>query len=118
MKAADFKEPGTIEFRSDATPPQPAVGEVIVAVRACGICGSDLHMYRDNSYRDKLVRETPEGYEVPGHEFAGTIAALGEGVEGWSIGQRVVGVTGLGGGMADQDMGGGGAGVDDDDIPF
>lgn len=102
MKAADFIDPGEIQFRNDATSPQPAAGEVIVAVKACGICGSDLHMYRDNSYRDKLVRKTPEGYEVPGHEFAGTIAAIGADVQDWTIGQRVVGVTGMGGGMADE----------------
>ncbi|MCX7282650.1 MAG: zinc-binding dehydrogenase [Novosphingobium sp.] len=101
MRSADFTRPGEIHFRNDATPPHPGPGEVLVAVKACGICGSDLHMFRDNSYRDKLVRETPEGYAVPGHEFAGTIAALGAGVEDWTVGERVVGVTGMGGGMAD-----------------
>jgi threonine dehydrogenase-like Zn-dependent dehydrogenase len=58
-------------------------------------------MFRDNSYRDKLVRETAEGYSIPGHEFAGTIVAIGEGVEGWQLGEHVVGVTGMGGGMAE-----------------
>lgn len=101
MRAADFVCPGEIKFRPDATRPAPQPGEVLIAVKACGICGSDLHMYRDGSYRDKLVRKTPEGFEVPGHEFAGTIAELGEGVKSWKVGQRVVGVTGLGGGMAD-----------------
>lgn len=101
MRAADFIDPGEITFRSDATPPTPLAGEVIVQVQACGICGSDLHMYRDNSYRDKLVRKTPEGYDIPGHEFAGTISAIGDGVTGWSVGDRVVGVTGNGGGMAE-----------------
>ncbi|MDE2436680.1 MAG: zinc-binding dehydrogenase [Sphingomonadales bacterium] len=101
MRCADFTHPGEILFRGDATAPQPGTGEVLVAVRACGICGSDLHMFRDNSYRDKLVRETAESYAIPGHEFAGTIAALGHGVTGWAIGDRVVGVTGMGGGMAD-----------------
>ena len=101
MRAADFIDPGEIAFRSDATPPTPLAGEVIVQVQACGICGSDLHMYRDNSYRDKLVRNTPEGYEIPGHEFAGTISAIGDGVIGWSVGDPVVGVTGNGGGMAE-----------------
>ena len=101
MRAANFVAPGEIGFRSDATRPIPQPGEVLVKVKACGICGSDLHMYRDGSYREKLVRKTPEGYEVPGHEFAGTIAELGEGVTNWKVGQRVVGVTGMGGGMAD-----------------
>lgn len=101
MRCADFKEPGSISFKSDASVPQPAMGEVIVKVSACGICGSDLHMYRDNSYRESLVRSTPQGYEIPGHEFSGTIAALGDSVTGWEIGERVVGVTGQGGGMAE-----------------
>lgn len=101
MRCADFTKPGEIVFQTDATPPQASPGEVLVSVKACGICGSDLHMFRDNSYRDKLVREMAEGYSVPGHEFAGTIAAIGEGVEGWQLGERVVGVTGMGGGMAE-----------------
>jgi len=100
MLSANYIDPGRIEARSDATRPNPAPGEVLVAVEACGICGSDLHMYRNNSYRHSLVRKTPEGYDVPGHEFAGRIAELGEGVEGWSVGEAVVGVTGYGGGMA------------------
>lgn len=101
MRAADFRVPGHIECRADASRPAPAPGEVLVAVEACGICGSDLHMYRNGIHRDLLSRETPEGYHVPGHEFAGRIAKLGEGVSGWRVGERVVGVTGQGGGMAD-----------------
>ena len=100
MQSANYVGPGKIEARLDATRPVPGAGEVVVAVEACGICGSDLHMYRNDSYRDRLVRLTPEGYSVPGHEFAGRIAALGPGVADWVIGERVVGVTGLGGGMA------------------
>lgn len=101
MKAANFIDPGQIEMRPDASRPRPEAGEVLIAVEACGICGSDLHMYRNNSYRDRLTRKTAEGYEVPGHEFAGRIAELGEGVSGWSVGEKVVGVTGHGGGMAE-----------------
>lgn len=101
MKAANFIDPGKIEMCDDATPPKPAAGEVVVAVEACGICGSDLHMYRNGSYRERLTRKTSEGYAVPGHEFAGRIAVLGPGVEGWQVGERVVGVTGFGGGMAE-----------------
>ena len=100
MQSANYVGPGKIEARLDTTRPEPGAGEVLVAVEACGICGSDLHMYRNDSYRERLVRMTPEGYGVPGHEFAGRIAALGPGVTGWAIGERVVGVTGLGGGMA------------------
>ncbi len=101
MKVADFVDPGNIALRADATRPTPAAGEVLVRVEACGICGSDLHMYRNNTYREKLVRGMPEGYQVPGHEFAGTIAEVGPTVDGWRVGEAVVGVTGFGGGMAE-----------------
>lgn len=101
MRTSNYISPGKIEFRDDATAPEPAPGEVVVAVEACGICGSDLHMYRNDSLRDLSVRATPEGYEIPGHEFAGTIFSIGDGVEGWNIGERVVGVTAHGGGMAE-----------------
>lgn len=100
MLTANFIGPGQIEARPDATRPSPRAGEVLIAVEACGICGSDMHMYRENAHRERLVRPTPEGYETPGHEFAGVIAELGEGVSGWHVGERVVGVTGMGGGMA------------------
>lgn len=101
MRSANYISPGKIEMRPDATRPTPAPGEVIVEVANCGICGSDLHMYRNDSLREFSVRKTPEGYEIPGHEFAGTIAEIGEGVDGWKIGERVVGVTAYGGGMAE-----------------
>lgn len=62
--------------------PKPAAGEVLIRVRACGICGSDLHFYHG------VFPASPK--TTPGHEFAGEIAALGEGVEGWDVGDRVV----------------------------
>lgn len=101
MRCADFVEPGRVLVRADATPPVAGEGEVLVAVEACGICGSDLHMFRNGTHSELLTRRTPEGYRVPGHEFAGRIAALGAGVSGWSVGERVVGVTAQGGGMAE-----------------
>lgn len=101
MRAADFRSPGHIACRPDASRPVPAAGEVLIAVEACGICGSDLHMYRNGIHRELLSRETPEGYRVPGHEFAGRIVELGADVSGWRRGERVVGVTGQGGGMAE-----------------
>lgn len=100
MQAANYLSPGKIEMRVDATKPKPAAGEVLIAVEACGICGSDLHMYRNDSLRAKLVTKTPEGYEIPGHEFAGTIVELGESVDGFALGERVVGIPSGGGGMA------------------
>ena len=61
--------------------PQPGPGEVAVDVAFCGICGSDLH------FRD-VPALFPAG-TVPGHEFSGSIATLGEGVDGWEAGDRV-----------------------------
>jgi len=62
--------------------PVPGPGEVLIRVAACGICGSDVHGYDGSSGR----RIPPI---VMGHEAAGTIAALGAGVTGFSRGDRV-----------------------------
>jgi L-iditol 2-dehydrogenase len=62
--------------------PAPGPGEVLVRVAACGICGSDVHGYDGSSGR----RIPPI---VMGHEAAGTIAALGDGVDGFAVGDRV-----------------------------
>jgi (R,R)-butanediol dehydrogenase/meso-butanediol dehydrogenase/diacetyl reductase len=56
---------------------------VLVEMDHCGICGSDIHMLLEG-WGDKPGL-------VAGHEFTGSIAALGEGVEGWEIGETVVG---------------------------
>ncbi len=59
--------------------PDPVLDEdeVMIRVQYCGVCGSDLHIFR-------------EGVSVgPGHEFAGDIAGLGSHVEGWKVGDRV-----------------------------
>lgn len=68
---------------TDIKRPVPAVGEVLIDVRYCGICGSDLHMLGMTA---DLV---PAGH-VLGHELTGVVAALGPGVAGWSEGERVV----------------------------
>jgi len=67
---------------TDLAVPRPGPGEVLIRVAACGICGSDVHGYDGASGR----RIPPI---VMGHEAAGTIAAVGEGVKGWSEGDRV-----------------------------
>ncbi len=67
---------------ADLPAPQPGAGEVLVCVEACGICGSDVHGYDGSSGR----RIPPI---VMGHEAAGTVAAIGPGVKGFAVGDRV-----------------------------
>ncbi len=81
MKALLLSEYGRLEVTDVATP-QPAAGEVLVRVAACGICGSDVHGYDGSSGR----RIPPI---VMGHEAAGVVAQVGPGVTGFSPGDRV-----------------------------
>jgi threonine dehydrogenase-like Zn-dependent dehydrogenase len=60
--------------------PEVTPGEVVVRVDGCGICGSDLSSYKIGLFTDA----------VPGHEFAGVIDAVGDGVSGWTAGDEVV----------------------------
>ncbi len=68
--------------------PKPGAGEVLVDVLACGVCRTDLHVV------DGALAE-PKLPIVPGHEIVGRVAALGDGVAGFAIGERV-GVSWLG----------------------
>ena len=105
MKAAVFHGVGNIQMRDDLAGPVAGPNEVLVKVAACGICGSDLHIYRlqsassDAMYSGTL-RVDPDGHRIIGHEYSGVVAELGAGVEGFKVGDRVVGVT-AGGGMAE-----------------
>ena len=81
MKAALFY--GGPDIRVETAPdPVPGPGEVLVRVRAAGVCGSDLHRYRR---KDDHQTEP----SMTGHELAGDIAAVGPGVMGLAVGQRV-----------------------------
>jgi L-iditol 2-dehydrogenase len=76
------KGKGLIELRSV---PEPSIGEseILLEVKACGICGTDLHIYHDEfPYYPPVIL---------GHEFSGTISAIGANVKGWAVGDRVVG---------------------------
>jgi threonine dehydrogenase-like Zn-dependent dehydrogenase len=66
----------------DVPTPEPSPGEVLVAVGACGICGSDVHGMDGSTGR----RRPPI---IMGHEAAGTIEKLGGGVTAWKVGDRV-----------------------------
>lgn len=75
-----FGGPITIRNLPD---PEPIEGEVIVRVRASGVCRSDWHGW---SGHDPDIGEMPH---VPGHELAGEVAAVGPGVTSWKVGDRV-----------------------------
>jgi L-iditol 2-dehydrogenase len=67
------------------TPPDPAPGEVLVRLHAVGICGSDMHWYKEGG-----IGSTRSKYpQILGHEPAGEIVAVGKGVEDFRVGQRV-----------------------------
>ena len=86
MRGVVFVGDRELEVR-DFPDPTPGPGEVIVAIKASGMCGSDLHSYR----QPKSVR-TPDKYCIAGHEPCGVVAARGAGVgeEAAPIGQRVM----------------------------
>lgn len=65
--------------------PEPGPGEVLLRVRACAICASDLHLYQEGHSSGVY----PTGPIILGHEFAGEVALAGPGVEGWAVGERV-----------------------------
>jgi len=68
--------------------PSPGPGQLLIDVRACGVCRTDLHVVDGDLTQPK----TPL---IPGHEIVGIVAALGEGVRDFSLGERV-GVPWLG----------------------
>ena len=81
MKALILEEYKHLVY-TDFPEPQIGADEVLVQVKACGICGSDIHGYDGSSGR----RIPPL---IMGHEAAGVIAATGVNVIGWSLGERI-----------------------------
>ena len=72
----------------DLPTPQPGRGQLLIKVRACGVCRTDLHVVDGELAQGKLPI-------IPGHEIVGTVAKKGAGVERFAIGERV-GVPWLG----------------------
>jgi len=66
--------------------PQPGPGQVLVHVRATGICGSDVHFWKHGRIGDSMVVTDECG---SGHESAGEVVEVGEGVTQWKAGDRV-----------------------------
>jgi 2-desacetyl-2-hydroxyethyl bacteriochlorophyllide A dehydrogenase len=81
VRAFTITAPNTGEVR-EIPKPDPRADEAVIKVAYVGICGTDYHIFQG----DFLNTAYPQ---VNGHEFSGTIAALGPGVTGWSVGDRV-----------------------------
>ena len=66
----------------DRPTPLPGPGELLLEVSHCGVCGSDLHF---------LLEWGGHEGAIEGHEYSGTIVAVGDAVTDWQPGERVVG---------------------------
>lgn len=84
MKAAIYPGSGKPLNIVDVPRPEPKPGEVVIRVAACGLCHTDLH------YLDHAVPTFKTPPIILGHEAAGTVATLGEGVSGFKTGDRVL----------------------------
>jgi 2-desacetyl-2-hydroxyethyl bacteriochlorophyllide A dehydrogenase len=84
MRAVVFAGPGRVGVQDRPYPELAALSDVLIAVEACGICGTDLH-----------ITEDPPGHPgevgvILGHEFVGRVTAAGPAAAGVTVGQRVV----------------------------
>lgn len=84
MKAVLFYKPGLIKYEETSLP-EISAGEVLVKIETALTCGTDVKTYRRG--HPVLIKETPSGF---GHEFSGTVYKIGEKVEGFQPGDRVV----------------------------
>ncbi|HVV89427.1 MAG TPA: alcohol dehydrogenase catalytic domain-containing protein [Solirubrobacterales bacterium] len=83
MRAVTFQAPGEVRVEEVAEPRLEHPDEAIVAIEASGVCGSDLHIYHG--------RVPVEAGTVIGHEYVGTVLAVGDGVTRVAVGDRVLG---------------------------
>lgn len=83
MRAVTFNAPGEVLVKDVPEPEISDRGDAIVRIEATGVCGSDLHIYHGR------VQIEP-GFTI-GHEYVGTVLAIGEGVHSVQVGDRVLG---------------------------
>src|SRR5262249_45593354 len=88
MQAMVLDRPRTALVMRERAVPAPGAGEILVVVAACGVCRTDLHVVDGELAHPALPI-------IPGHEIVGRVSAVGAGVNGFSIGERV-GVPWLG----------------------
>lgn len=82
MRAVLIEEYGVLPAVVQVDEPVAAPGGVVLKVKSTGLCRTDWHAWRGHDDGIRLPH-------VPGHELAGTIAEVGAGVAGWSVGERV-----------------------------
>ncbi|MFF0345076.1 zinc-dependent alcohol dehydrogenase family protein [Kribbella sp. NPDC004875] len=82
MRAVVIEKYGVLPEVREVPEPEVAAGAVVLKVEATGLCRSDWHGWMGHDSDIVLPH-------VPGHELAGTIAAVGAGVSGWEVGDRV-----------------------------
>ncbi|GAA0596806.1 alcohol dehydrogenase catalytic domain-containing protein [Kribbella sandramycini] len=82
MRAVVVTEYGVLPVVQEVAEPEVAPGSVVLKVEATGLCRSDWHGWMGHDSDIVLPH-------VPGHELAGTVAAVGAGVDGWQVGDRV-----------------------------
>jgi 2-desacetyl-2-hydroxyethyl bacteriochlorophyllide A dehydrogenase len=87
MRAAVLRGPGALRLE-EVPLPEPAAGEALLRIEGCGVCGSNLPVWRGTS---GVGFPLPPG--SPGHEAWGTVEAVGPGVDTGLLGQRVVALT-------------------------
>jgi (R,R)-butanediol dehydrogenase/meso-butanediol dehydrogenase/diacetyl reductase len=92
VRALRFHAARDLRIEDVAEPPEPRVGEVVVRVVTCGICGTDLHEYVAGPIVTPVEPHPLTGAQNPqilGHEFAGDVVAIGPGVTTVTEGDRV-----------------------------
>jgi propanol-preferring alcohol dehydrogenase len=82
MRAMILEQPGEALKLVQQPDPQPGPGQLQVRISACGVCRTDLHVVDGDLTEAKLPI-------IPGHEIVGTVSALGDGTEGFRLGDRV-----------------------------
>lgn len=81
MRGILFEKPGLLELRDDLPKPQVNENEVLIKVKNCGICGSDVSSYKNGAMSSQQI--------ILGHEFSGEVIEIGTNVQNAKIGDRV-----------------------------
>ncbi|HMD52514.1 MAG TPA: alcohol dehydrogenase catalytic domain-containing protein [Solirubrobacteraceae bacterium] len=83
MRAVTFQAPGVVSVEERPEPELTDPADAIVRIEATGVCGSDLHIYRGRV-------QVEQGFTI-GHEYVGTVLAVGDSVTSVEVGDRVLG---------------------------